>query len=245
MENKVDLIEKYLLGKMSVLEQEEFKSLLKEDSGLLKEFMLRKDIYSAIAEEDVMELRNCLKEITGSKRKSKIRKLNPFIVTTVAACVIILIVVSGIFITQNKTKDQNLFSRYYEKYPSIINSRSSLESEKERIFLEAFQAYEEDRFTYAAEIIQSLLKEDDSNYLLMFYLSVCEMENNNYKKAERYLHILIENKTHIFWEQAHWYLALNYLKQGKKQKSIEVLKYIINQDMAKSDEADSIINSLI
>lgn len=44
MENKFDLIEKYLMNEMSVREQVEFEESLRSNPDLMKEFLLRKDI---------------------------------------------------------------------------------------------------------------------------------------------------------------------------------------------------------
>ena len=80
--------------------------------------------------------------------------------------------------------------------------------------------------------------------LLMFYLSICELENDNLKKSEEFLVQLAQNKTHIFWEQSHWYLALNYLKQKNEISAKSELEFIIQEGMSKENEARLILKNL-
>jgi hypothetical protein len=53
-----DWIDKYLDGEMTVREQVTFEELLRKDTALRKEFLFRKDIDHAVAEQDIMNLRN-------------------------------------------------------------------------------------------------------------------------------------------------------------------------------------------
>ena len=244
MENKFELIEKYLSGDMSVGEQLEFDNLLRNDPELMKELLLRKEVNDAILEDDIIKLRNTINEITQSDFKLKRKSLNPILISTLAAIFLILIVVSSIFISREKVNDKDLFNTYYQKYPSIINSRSSAESEQEKLFLEAFQEYEMDNFEEASLKFNKLLIDDNSNYLLLFYLSICELENNNLKNSENYLKTLTQNRAHIFWEQAHWYLALNYLHQNDIENSSKILKIIVQENMSKKREAELILKDL-
>lgn len=70
------------------------------------------------------------------------------------------------------------------------------------------------------------------------------MEQDEFKLSEQYLKQLVKNRNHIFWEQSHWYLALNYIKQNNNTEAIQILKVIVAEDMSKKKEAEQLIKIL-
>lgn len=243
MENKFEPIESYLAGEMSIKEQLAFEELLRKDRELMLEFKLRKSINNAINENDVMELRESLSNITSIPVKKKPIILNPYIITT-AAAIIIFAIVSSLYLNNRSYNTNDLFNQYYKKYPSIINSRSIAESEKEQLFIDVFNYYDDNNYENVILTIKELLKTNDNNSLLLFYLSVSLMEQNELKQSEHYLKQLVNNKNHVFWEQSHWYLALNLIKQNDKFEAIRILKVIVDEDMSKRKEAEKLIKIL-
>lgn len=53
-----DLIDKSLDGEMTLREQVTFEELLRKDTALRQEYLLRKAIDHAMAEQDIMHLRD-------------------------------------------------------------------------------------------------------------------------------------------------------------------------------------------
>ena len=243
MEDRNDLIESYLEGEMSVREQMEFENLLRNDPELMKAFLFRKNLNEAITENDVMDLRDNLNSITSEeslfKHSKKIR-----IYSAVAAVAAVLIAVSIIFFSNDPFNKEDLYDQYYSKYPSIVNARSFVDSEEEKIFLQSFESYENGEFEKAIRQMRQLLQKDESNNLLLFYLAISELEQGQLTDSEKHLKQLIANSNHIFLEQAHWYLALNYLKQNKTEDSKIVLNLIINQKFSMHQEAESLLRKI-
>ena len=246
MDDKFNLIEEYLAGDLSVREQTEFEELLRNDPDLMKEFLLRKDINEAISENDVMDLRNNLNKIVNSE--SKIRNIyrNSFIISSVAAVAVILIVISCFYLFSNKNvSGTEIFNSYYSTYPTITSFRSSVDiTVQEQLLNEAFSSYDDGKYSIASDYFNQILTDDKSNTMAQFYLALCEIELENFDKSEKLLNELILKNNHIFWEQAHWYLALVYLKQNDTGNAKSIFKIIIKEDMAKKSELDSIIKSL-
>ncbi|MEA2107551.1 MAG: hypothetical protein U9P82_12680 [Bacteroidota bacterium] len=91
-----DWIDKYLDGVMTVREQVTFEELLRKDTALRQEYLLRKAIDQAMAEQDIMNLRDQLNEIMNVH--SKKRLLRPVMLSVSAAILIILVVIGVKFL---------------------------------------------------------------------------------------------------------------------------------------------------
>lgn len=243
MENKFELIESYLDGEMTIKDQLAFEDLLRKDKELYLEFILRKNINEATEENDIVRLKETLGTITSQPLNKKSIFINPYVIAT-AAVLIIFIVVSSIFLSNRSLNSNELYNQYYTKYPSIINSRSTAESEKEQLLIDIFKYYDNNDYQNAISNIRENLKTNDDNNLLKFYLSISLMEQDEFKLSEQYLKQLVKNRNHIFWEQSHWYLALNYIKQNNNTEAIQILKVIVAEDMSKKKEAEQLIKIL-
>lgn len=245
MENKFDLIEKYLMNEMSVREQVEFEEALRTNPDLMKEFLLRKDINKAIIEDDVVNLRRELGNLVNNQLYTR-PKRTLFIYSAAAAVLVLLIVASGIFFSQNnQIEKRNLFESFYSAYPAIMSFRSPIDqNDIEKLLYEAFNFYDEKQYDSAAVYFKYILEKDRSNNMSQFYLSVCEIENNNLSEAEEYLNDLIQKKNHIFWEQSNWYLALVYLKQNELNNAESILNKVIQHNMTQKPDAEVILKNL-
>ncbi|MCK5171113.1 MAG: tetratricopeptide repeat protein [Bacteroidales bacterium] len=246
MESKFDLIEKYLMNEMSVREQIEFEELLRNEPDLMKEFLLRKNINDAIIEEDVLSLRNNLNEIVNIEPATTRTIKNSYIYSAVAAVIILIVVIANFYIFPLGQMDKNeVFQSYYSAYPAILSFRSPVDqTEIEKILYHAFNYYDDGKYEMASGYFKMVLEKDTANYMSQFYLAVCEIEKNNLSEAEEYLNDLILKKSHIFWEQSHWYLALVYLKQNEMISAENILKKIVKENMVQKSDAEFILKVL-
>ncbi|MGC9375989.1 MAG: tetratricopeptide repeat protein [Bacteroidales bacterium] len=239
-----DLIDRYLEGEMTVREQTSFEELLRKNKELREEFLLRKDINKAIAEEDIMELRDNLDDIMNKKTVKRLPKLAFY--SAVAAVITIFIVVGVKFILPTAENNGDyIFDVYYENYPSILNARSAGEvSQQELLTRQAFQYYDAQNYKKAINQFKELLSFDTTNHLAMFYIAIAYIELEKYSDAEYYLLQLINNPNQIFWEQSHWYLSLIYLKQNKYDDANKILSVIVKENLYNTSEANEIIEKI-
>ncbi len=240
-----DIIEQYLVGRLSIKEQKEFEELLKEDSELMKEYQKRKKIHDAISEEKIIDLRFKLNKI--KKSRNKVRRLyrNPLVVYSAAAVVLILVVIGNVYLFSNKITGPELFNSYYSTYPVLENYRSeTILNKQEQIHYNAFNAFEKGNYQESEESFRQLLEMDKSNPGTQFYMAMCEIELDKLNKSEQRLKELIKENNHGYFEQAHWYLALTYLKQKERKRAIRILEIIVEKDMVNRVAAESILESL-
>ncbi|MGM0408368.1 MAG: tetratricopeptide repeat protein [Bacteroidota bacterium] len=237
-------IERYLANEMTVREQTAFEDLLRKDPELMEEFLLRKKVNEAIIEDDIINLRDQIDHIASPKNLT-IKHKSVFYALA-AAIVIAFVVVGAHFIMQPEVHDgDQLFSSNYTTYPSVLNSRSAnAVSVEEQLIRDAFKYYDHKNFKKATTHFSDLLTIDSKNHMAMFYLAISYIELENYAEAEIYLNQLLGNQNQIFWEQTNWYLSLVYLKQNKREKAVELLQIIIDENFSRSSDASKILDKL-
>jgi predicted Zn-dependent protease len=246
MKEKLVLLEEYLDDLLSEQEGILFEEILRNDPELMKEFLLRKDVNEALQESDIMGLRNTLDEISEYNNKTKSIYKNSFFITSAAACIVLIITFSWIcFYSLPNVNNQHLFGDYYSKYPVVNHFRSNTaKSENDLLLNFAFDAYESNDYIKSSEYLRKLVKADENNKMIKFYLAISEMELCNLHKSEELLLDLTKSKKHIFYEQSSWYLALLYLKQDNIEKAKEVFEVIIEEEMVKKTASERILKSL-
>lgn len=246
MKDKFVLLEEYLDGLLSKQERILFEEILRSDSVLMKEFLLRKNINEALQEVDIIELRHTLDGILSNDHTTKRIYKNSIFVASLAACIALIVIFSWIsFFSFPKLTNQELFADNYSKYPVVTCFRSNTNiTKKDLLICSAFEAYESNHYAKSQKYFYKLRKTDNANYMIEFYLALCELELNNLGESEKLLIDLTNTRNHIFWEQTHWYLALLYLKQDDVEKAKKVFEVIIKDEMCRKTEAESILKSL-
>ena len=245
MDKKIELIEKYLMGEMSIKEQIEFEESMRNDTELMKEFLFRKDINEAIKEKDVIELRDKLEDIGDSIDFTKKKNFPIYTYSSVAAVLVLLIVLASKYFNPfNKMEHKEIYETYYQIYPSINENRSLNDSELDQNIFYAFNYYKENKYDKAVEYFRKVFEEDSTNVLCQFYLAISLIEEGEIDEAEEYMIDLTLKQNHLFWEQSHWYLALIYIKEGKTDTAKGFLNKIVDEDMANKSEAKLILRSI-
>ncbi|PLX12912.1 MAG: hypothetical protein C0597_12395 [Marinilabiliales bacterium] len=244
MERKIEQLERYLTDEMSIREQVEFEELLRRDSELMQEFLLRKKINEAIQEKDIINLRDSLNDIADSNIKVKPGRSIAYTYPSVAAVVVLLIVIANVYFNPfNKLDQQEIFQSYYDTYPSINGHRSGTSAEQNVNLVSAFNYYDESNYKEAEPYFKWVLEKDQSNVSNQFYLAICLIENSKLSEAEIYLNDLILKQDHLFWEQSHWYLALVYIEQEKVEQAKAIFEKIVKEKMTYASNAKKILKS--
>jgi tetratricopeptide (TPR) repeat protein len=164
----------------------------------------------------------------------------------VAAVLILLVTIASFHFFPMKTcESSEIFQSYYSTYPAIMTFRSSVDqSELEMLLFEAFSFYDDENYKMASRSFIKVLKIDDKNYMSQFYLSMCEIENNNFKSAKKYLSELVLIENHVFLEQSNWFLALVCIKQDEYIEAKKILKKVIKENMTEKDMAKKLLKAL-
>lgn len=240
--NYSEYIEKYIDGNMSGAELIWFEKELEGNAQLLKELHLRKEINTAIAETDVMELQAQLKDICTTKRKVT-RTLS--LRTCLSAAAVVLVAVS--IITFNPFKrtytNQELFNQYYEPYQASMSFRST-QPQIDRLLKDAYKNYREQHYESAIPLFEAAIEKDNTDMASVFYAGMSYMETEQYASANNKFTKVVEARPNLYMEQAEWYLALCYLITDNHQKALNQLTAIANSHSYYAQKAGEILNKM-
>jgi len=240
MSTTSDYIEDYLNNKLSVEERQSFDEKLKSDKdfvGEVEEHALLSNSFDEMqAQELLLRFSDIEQELEGGKEK----RLGFPIYLKWAATVAVLAVVSLVVYLNVNNSSKELFLAYYTPYPNVESPVSRSEAGSESVWL----LYENGDYAAAYAQFEQALVIDEADFASRFYLGICALELNRLSEAEVALVTVAANKNGIYAEQAEWYLALSYLKDGKREKARRSLEFIIATNLSYAEKAKVILGEL-
>ena len=241
--DNLEKIERYLNGSMLSKEKKEFDTLLKNNSKLLAEVVLVKEINEAILDDEAEEFRQTLKKIINPDQESK--PINKSLINALkiplAASVIILVGLSlyNIFIHQDSSK---LFSNFYKPYSTDISTRSA-EKMKDNIQL-SYYLYQEGDYESSYEMLKNYTIKNFDDQTARFYLGLNALQLQYYKLAIDEFTMVEQDTVSPFALHARWYLAMAYLKEGNIKSARHFLQKLTDEDNMYSYRARKILKKL-
>ncbi|MBN1186410.1 MAG: tetratricopeptide repeat protein [Bacteroidales bacterium] len=226
-------IEKYLDGEMNETELKWFEKELEGNPQLQKELKLREEVNLAIAESDIMELRDELNTIYKDQYPERIpsRKIQNLrkIIIPIAASLIIAFITFAVKPFNRDYTNQELVARYYTPYDAGMNYRSAA-TEEENLLKAAYENYREKRFEHAIKYFEAALQKDENNMASHFYTGMSYFELKKYNPAETNFETVITNRENLYLDQAEWYLGLCYLASNNREKALVIFRKISQSD---------------
>lgn len=244
----IEEIEGYLYNELNEHQTLLFEDELIRNKSLSAEVDLIKGIDLAIQEEDIMQLRNNLKNIAeeNSHQKQKEQLISgrfwyrKTALSVVAASLILLLGITGLL---RYASDDNIYQKYYTRYETAGISRSS-GSISDQTFALALQKYNKQDYESALNLLQEVLVNDENNIAGHFYSAVSLQELGKYKKAISEYEIVVVDKDNLFIEQAEWYIGLCYLQTKEEKKAVQQFKKIANGKGFYQEKAVAILRKL-
>ena len=149
IDNYYETIEKYLTGQMSEEEESHFQGDMDQNKELQRDVQMHNDLFEAIEEDDILDLRQKLTLITRTGKKRK-RPVIRYISWSAAASVIL--VITGLYYFNGfGNRNERIFNNYYEPYPAVSTVRSS-NSETGMRLRKALENYEHENYKTAVEL---------------------------------------------------------------------------------------------
>ena len=241
--DNLEKIERYLNGSMLSEEKKEFDTLLKNNSKLLAEVVLVKEINEAILDDEAEEFRQTLKKIINPDQESK--PINKSLINALkiplAASVIILVGLSlyNIFIHQDTSK---LFSNFYKPYSTDISTRSAAKM-KDNIQL-SYYLYQEGDYESSYEMLKNYTIKNFDDQTARFYLGLNALQLQYYKMAIDEFTMVEQDTVSPFALHARWYLAMAYLKEGNIKSARHFFQKLTDEDNMYSYRARKILKKL-
>ncbi len=172
---------------------------------------LRQDLESYLVKTELDKIHH---EVYTEK-SPKTRKLPQWIWAVAASITLILvgwISFQFLFVDSN----EKLFTAYYETDPGLITAMSGTDSYE---FDRGMVDFKEGKYEEALALWQPLLEENPTGDTLLYFVAMANLELENYSESQESLELIIKGNPSEFKQDAEWYLALLYLRNGQTEKA--------------------------
>lgn len=238
------LLYRYFSDQLTDDEQLLFNDLLEKDLEFKAQFEFESHLKRVINKNQKQNLKQKLigfeKEIEAKNKSisSKPRLKN----WSIAASIALLIGLGWIaYSTFSRPDYDNLYAANFETYPNTVYTitRSDADQSLER---NAFAAYEASDYEKAAAAFLDLKTKNGSTHI-NFYLAQSYMHLGKDNEAIEILKSVIFNDME-FKAEAHWYLALAYIKTKDELKAVAMLNNLIENFDYKKEKAQALLAEL-
>jgi hypothetical protein len=220
-------IEDYIDGVLEGELLDEFNFELQDNTDLMAEVELRRQVNDSIMEKDIFDLRKELKTIKESSEVKKVKMIIPETkigqINFWRSSVAILVVLLGIagVLRNGVVSVKNTYDNYYvapEWSPErSLSAEVSLLQKANMLYLDA---------DYAKVVKLESAKE---NPVLEFYKSASFQNLNKFNEAIAGYTKVINHGDNLFIEEAEWYRSLCYLKLGNQAMAKQELLAVIER----------------
>lgn len=216
-QGRFEQIENFLLGKLDDSEQSEFQRQVIENKNLKQEVELLRIILNVAENKSLTEdLESIHQSLYPSSKSSKSIHLWKYISGIAASFAILALF--WFFYGEKEYSSADLYNQYYQAFPEYITTRNT-QTDKNT---EAFLQYSKGEFEEAIQLFKTTDRQSEA---VKFYLGMSYMETQNISQAVATFSDLLPG-SETYREQIVWYLSLAYLKQGKKENTIQLLSKI-------------------
>jgi len=213
MEYSNQLIDDYLLDRLSGVELEQFEKKLKTDQSLASKVEERKivlGVVDAFGDIEMMEQISAIhkKEVTADRKSTKFRFLYA------AAAALALFVV--IWFLMKPASPETLFADYYQAYDLSFTTRND---DNDQQLAQADLLYKSRNFKEALPLFEEQYKSGNTGSKIGIALGICHIEMQRYSEALPYFSNILNQEFDTYRDQALWYTALIKLKQNDVQSA--------------------------
>ncbi|MEL6919031.1 MAG: tetratricopeptide repeat protein, partial [Bacteroidota bacterium] len=201
---------------------------------LKSEVEKHRSLHSAMEDPKVTAFNQKLQNIDNKLK----RKKNNLLFWKAAASLVFLIGLAVFFLLLNNGGQNDLFKDYYTPYPIEDTIRGTNENRIDK----ASQSYARGEYKTAIPELNSLVSQFPDRTVLKLYLGNCYLGTDQEKEAIRVFEQI--KKEDGYYENAQWYLALSYLKDNDKNKSIATLENIVSYNGALKERALALLKKL-
>jgi tetratricopeptide (TPR) repeat protein len=240
MQNNLEYIDKYFQGSPVPDETREFEKRITEDVEFANDVAFYLASKQTIKQQSVDQKKSRFKEIyalntptTTVPKKKLVRSLWPYI--AVAAMVTGLIICWYVFIKPPST--QQLAENYItENLRKLGVSMSSSKDELQK----GLSFYNDGKLKQALQIFEKMIILDSSNFTAKKYAGITSLRLQQFDKAIHYFKLL-EDQPNLYANPGAFLHATTLLKRnlpGDKQKAIELLNQVVQNDLEGNETAE-------
>ncbi len=222
-------IEAYLLNTLDAARREAFEREMEADERLRNEVHLQRRL-TAVAE--VSSYKGEKQEQKEQARSAVVKKLPHF--AWYAAAAVVIVAVTW-FYRDSTPSAEKIYARYFIADPGLPVVMSSADDHYD--FYDGMVSYKEGDYSRAVEIWKKVYLENAANDTLQYFIGMAYL-NSNDGDAVDYLLPVAGNDSSRWQSKAIWYLALAYVKFGRKEDAAIWLKKLGSDEQARMLEKD-------
>jgi tetratricopeptide (TPR) repeat protein len=242
--HKTILIENYISGTLSEVQQKELENLMITDNSFIEEIKLYREVDQAILDDDLHKYRQKVKDLCSdpkSKTSGYFRIKKNLIKLSVAASIIFLIGISLWQIIVRQSPDK-IYTSFYRPYEADFSIRSS-EIITDKIQL-SYMLYQKGDYETCFNILDNYLARNYDNFTARFFYGMSALELGKTKLAIEQLSEVESNVSTPYSIHARWYLSMVYLKTDNLDLAKKYLNILVAEDNFYSEKAKSVLESL-
>ena len=246
--DKEKLLYDYFSNDLNPEQERQLEKLLATDTEFKEQFDFERDLKRAIEDTEREKLKSKLvgfeTEISRDSSISVVRALprRKFQKWAMAASIALLLGLGWLGYTNLVVTDYaELYEDNFQKYPNTVYpiTRGDTEDSEER---KAFTAYESENYTEAIGLFELMITQEYRPYL-DFYLGQCHLKLDSPVKALPYLKAATSSDSE-FAAEAHWYLAMAYLKLENREQARAELMQLTETSDYKKEKAQALLEEL-
>lgn len=204
-------IEKYLIGELSIQEQEEFDHALSNDPTLEAKVNEVRLLITGVKESS---LQHKLDQFHGEIQPQRViaLKKKPVIkYWLAAACLLGLVVTVSLFMLNRKSENDKIFASYFQADPGLATAMGSSEDYE---FDHAMIDYKRGNNELAIRSWRNLLALRPGNDTLHYFSGVAFLAMDQPDSAIYHLQESVKKENSSFLSDANWYLALSLVRKN-------------------------------
>jgi len=215
-----DEIESYLSQKMTAATQAAFNQRLVTDTVLHQQVKQVQLTITAIKEQALQERVDSFHEALPERagKTVSLTSKSPWKTWLVAASVLLAIAAGGFWILTKQSPAEKRFSTYFKPDPGLISAMSTTDN---YVFDKAMIDYKTGNYREAITAWQGLMKNDQNNDTLNYFVGVGYVALKETKTAIPYLEKVVATAQSYFAKDACWYLGLALVKEERLKEAIE------------------------
>jgi hypothetical protein len=185
--------------------------------------------------------------LNSQGRRGGIRHIRP-IVNRLAAALIGVVMVSGIYLYWNEGSNERLFARHFDTYES--NEFSNLRSGEgidgtapDELLSQAAGYYEAQDYDNAVDYLNAHLNKKPADLQTLFFLGIAHLENHQPQAAIQHFSI-VAGQSSKYKEEAIWRLALAQVKAEDISGAKATLQDLQGASAYYADKAEALLKDL-
>ena len=236
-----DQVKRYLSGEMNDEEKKQFEDIIDNDPELARQV----DLDQVLLEGIQLHYRGQLKEKLKGLDRHDLQTASPsfpiFRALAIAAGVMLIMVV-GFLVFDNKPDSQELYTTYFKPYYNVVNNieRGETVSGED----DPYQLYETGEYQRANELFEKLLLMEPGNNQLIFYNGLSYLNSGLTSRAIDNLSKVAGKEDFLLSGTAYWYLGLAYLKENRIKEATETFTFLAEEGSGYAARANEILDRL-